>query len=248
VKKGILFFTTKPKTKTTTIKKTKTIKTMLWVNAFNILFAFAMRRFNEMHVDESHHIGHSMQVLHHANRILAEEMKIHPRMQPLLASQTLVIFAAAVTHDTLDHKYCKDTSMQETSLHQLHDLLTHNLSMDANDVDATLHIIDGMSFSKCRQVGYPKNLGTYTVAFHVVREADLLAAYDIDRAMLYHLHTQKGSTLAEAYVSAKRVFLDRIAKQYRDGWLQTHYAKRVAPTLHRRSVMRLLHWRRMLRN
>ena len=220
---------------------------MHWVTAFNILFAFVLRRFGEMHVDESHHAGHSMQVLHHANRILAEEMKCRPRMRTLLDSQSLVIFAAAVAHDTLDHKYCKDESVKETSLHQLHDLLTHNLSMDARDVDATLHIIDGMSFSKCRQVGFPTNLGTYTVAFHIVREADLLAAYDIDRAMLFHLHTQPGSTLAEAYLSAKRVFLDRIAKQYRDGWLQTQYAKRVAPTLHRRSVMRLLQWRRLLR-
>jgi len=38
--------------------------------------------------------------------------------------------------------------------------------------------------------GYP-NLGEYQLAYHIVREADLLSAYDIDRCIIYGMMVKK---------------------------------------------------------
>jgi hypothetical protein len=57
----------------------------------------------------------------------------------------------------------------------------------SNELDVIGEIIGAMSYSKVKSNGYPK-LGEYQLAYHIVREADLLAAYDIDRSIIYSMY------------------------------------------------------------
>ena len=53
-------------------------------------------------------------------------------------------------------------------------------------MDVIGDIIGSMSYSKVKKNGFPE-LGDYQTEYNIVREADLLAAYDIDRAIIYRI-------------------------------------------------------------
>jgi len=59
--------------------------------------------------------------------------------------------------------------------------------MSSSDLEIIGKIIGTMSYSKVKANGYPE-LGEYQLAYHIVREADLLAAYDIDRCIIYTMY------------------------------------------------------------
>ena len=46
-----------------------------------------------------------------------------------------------------------------------------------------------MSYSKVKVHGYPE-LGDYQLAYHIVRESDLLTAYNIPRSIVYNCKPQ----------------------------------------------------------
>ena len=43
-----------------------------------------------------------------------------------------------------------------------------------------------MSYSKVNKNGFPE-LGNYQLCYNIVREADLLASYNIDRCIIYQM-------------------------------------------------------------
>ena len=203
------------------------------------LFQFVIAVSSRLNIDESHGLGHSMRVFHFADKIAREEARL-VQNPALFLEQRLIIQAAAILHDTCDKKYRNE----EEGLIEVGDFL--KTKMEKDQVDATIDIIRHMSYSTVKKHGMP-DLGEYQTAYNVVREADLLDAYDFDRSMIYHmLHNDKD--LKDAYKNAVELFDNRVLKHEDDGLLLTHYAKREHPVLSQVAIMRIYHWRKVLRS
>jgi HD superfamily phosphodiesterase len=202
------------------------------------LFQFVIAVSAKYKIDESHSLGHSMRVFQYADKIAREEAIWTPNPTNFV-EQTPIIHAAAILHDTCDKKYRNE----QEGLAEISEFLKPRMPED--QVNATVEIIRHMSYSKVKQCGMP-DLGKYQAAFNAVREADLLDAYDFDRSLIYHMmHNEKG--LKEAYENAILLFETRVLKHEDDGLLTTRYAKREHQTLSQVAIMRMYHWRRVLK-
>ena len=203
----------------------------------NELFQFVLAISKKHNIDESHSLGHSMRVFQFAERIAREEVK-YVQNPGTLIEQHSVIQAAAILHDTCDRKY----RVVADGLSEIGELLSPLMPLDK--IDATLHIINSMSYSKIQANGMPY-MGEYRTAFNVVREADLLDAYDFDRSMIYHMH-HNGQPLQESYEDACELFETRVLKHADDGLLVTRYAMNQHEILSQKAIMRMYHWKRVL--
>jgi len=150
-----------------------------------------------------------------------------------------IIHAAAILHDTCDKKYRNEAE----GILEIRDLLLP--IMPVSQITTTLSIIETMSYSKVKANGMP-NLGKYNTAYNVVREADLLDAYDFDRSMIYHMH-RNGKTAEDAYKDAHDLFEKRVLRHEVDGYLKTKYAMEMHPVLSKNAVVRMGHWRKTLK-
>jgi HD superfamily phosphodiesterase len=203
----------------------------------NEIFQFVLAISKKHDIDESHSLGHSMRVFQFAERIAREEVKYVQNPEVLIAQHS-VIQAASILHDTCDRKY----RVVSDGLSEIGELLSPLMPLEK--VDATLRIIDNMSYSKIKAKGMPY-LGEYQTAFNIVREADLLDAYDFDRSMIYHMQ-RNGKTLQESYEDACELFENRVLKHADDGLLVTRYAMNQYETLSQKAIMRMYHWKRVL--
>jgi hypothetical protein len=190
-------------------------------------------------IDESHGIIHSMNVLHYANNIYQHESIKYPELK----KQENIIYIASVLHDMCDKKYVNESYAIQEIDRCLKDL--DNTDITQNDIDVSKKIMQTMSYSTVKKFGYP-DLKEYQRAYHIVREADLLSAYDFDRSMIYHIR-KNNSSLPEAYDNACAIFKTRILRHNIDGLFTTEYAQRKSVILHHQSVKRMLTWRRFLK-
>ena len=102
------------------------------------------------------------------------------------------------------------------------------------------NIIGTMSYSKVKANGYPK-MGEYQLAYHIVREADLLAAYDIDRCIMYDMY-RNNSDYFDALQEAFKLFEKRVFRMRRQRLFTTSYAKRESLQLHKKAKKRFLYF------
>jgi ribonuclease BN (tRNA processing enzyme) len=126
------------------------------------------------------------------------------------------------------------------------------------ELDITKRIINTMSYSKVKKQGFPE-LHEYQMAYHVVREADLLAAYDFDRCMLYNIHMQTKSTInnptpinndikiLDAFNNASELFQNRVLKHNHDNLFITNYSKHNYLPLHIDAIKRINTWKNILK-
>ena len=203
----------------------------------NKLFQFVIAISSKHNIDESHSLGHSMRVFQFAEQIAREEM-LFLKNPTVLAKQNTVIQAASILHDTCDKKYRNEGE----GLLEVRDLLGPLMSVD--QVTATLSIIEHMSYSKVKKNGMP-NLGEYQTAFNVVREADLMDAYDFDRSMIYHMQ-RDGRSIEEAYLNAQNLFEKRVFRHADDGLLFTQYAINHHQPFSQNALARMHHWRSVM--
>jgi len=204
----------------------------------NELFQFVLAVSSRHNIDESHSIGHSMRVFQFAEQIAREESRWVHNPATLIDNRD-VIHAAAILHDTCDKKY-RDESV---ALSELREFLLPKMTEEK--VNATLDIIGTMSYSTVKKHGMPK-LGKYQTAYNVVREADLLDAYDFDRSMIYHM-SKNGKSLEESYLDACKLFEDRVLRHHEDGLFFTRYALREHKILAQNAIVRMHYWRRVLK-
>jgi len=168
--------------------------------AFRCVIEFT-RRYN---IDESHAIKHSMEVKRFAEQIYESEVAKNPQLE----SQKNIIIASAILHDMCDHKYVSDEAAVIGEMREyMRDWFT-----DA-EFDVIRSIISTMSYSKVMKVGFP-TLHEFQTAYHIVREADLLASYDIDRCIIFGMIVEKLS-YTTASERAKVLFANRVMR-YRD--------------------------------
>jgi hypothetical protein len=109
--------------------------------------------------------------------------------------------------------------------------------LSEEELKVVCNIISTMSYSTVKKNGYP-DLGIYQKAYHIVREADLLAAYDIPRCIIYKINKFNYSYL-EALVEMKLIFENRILQYINDNLFITEYSKKKAIILHEKCLTEL---------
>jgi len=197
------------------------------VNLINIGFKYVVDTSQLYKIDESHAVKHSMEVYRLAKKIYESEVKNNPYLE----KQKEIIYMASIGHDMCDKKYMNE---KEGILRYQTHLSEY---MIPSDLEKMAQIIGTMSYSKVKVNGYP-NLGEYQLAYHIVREADLLAAYDIDRCIMYRMYNNSHNniTYSEALVEALDLFDYRVFKMRKDKLFVTNYAKMESLKLHRKAL------------
>jgi HD superfamily phosphodiesterase len=186
-------------------------------------------------IDESHGLTHSMNVLNHAHNIYKNELYKYPPIQ----EYERIIYTSAIVHDMCDKKYMnQDEGIKEIE-YFLQDKLTYE------ELDVTKQIISTMSYSTVKKNGFP-SLGIYQHAYHIVREADLLSAYDFDRCMIYNMN-KKQSNFEEAFADSYNLFQNRVLQHNKDGLLLTDYSIRKSQILENKALSRIENWRKILK-
>ena len=186
----------------------------------NHAFHYVVQTSQKYNIDESHALKHSMDVLHFSNQIYQNELMLNP----LLNSQKEIIFVSSILHDMCDKKYMNEQfGIQEMCAYMQN-------YVEEPKLNVVSEIISTMSYSKVKKYGYPE-LGMYQNAYHIVREADLLAAYDLDRCIIYQMMHEKYS-YTESLQVAIDLFHTRILRYIEDDLFVTDYSKKKAAELH----------------
>lgn len=175
-------------------------------------------------IDESHSLKHSMDVFNIANKIYESELEYNP----FLEKQKEVIFTSAIIHDTCDKKYMTET----VGLGLIKNYFVDYMS--GSNLETVCNIVSTMSYSKVKMFGYP-DLGEYQLAYHIVREADLLASYDIDRCIIYGMYKENLS-YADALNRAINLFKKRVFLYRNEDMFITEYSKRESFFLHNNAI------------
>jgi hypothetical protein len=102
-----------------------------------------------------------------------------------------------------------------------------------------------MSYSYVKKNGFP-NLGEYQHAYHIVREADLLTAYDFDRCMIYKIHLCNDN-IDDAFEDAMYLFENRVLQHNNDKLFLTDYSLSKSRELHKYSLERIQNWKQILK-
>jgi HD superfamily phosphodiesterase len=202
------------------------------------LFQFVLLTTKKYSIDESHGLSHSMNVLHFANNIYNDEVEKLPDIK----YQEKVIYVSAILHDMCDKKYMN----QESGIYEISNFLGETNKITASEIKAINNIIGTMSYSTVKKNGFP-DLYEYQPAYHIVREADLLSAYDFDRCMIYNMNMQNGNINA-AFDNASKLFETRVFKHKEDGLLLTDYALQQDFSLKQIAKTRINAWRNLLNN
>jgi hypothetical protein len=132
---------------------------------------------------------------------------------------------------------------EEEGLSRINDFLDSHISEDETKVVTS--IINTMSYSKVKASGFP-DLGIYQKAYHVVREADLLSAYDFDRCIIYDMKVNN-KPFDESFYRAEELFKNRVFKHAEDGLFTTEYAKIYHPILHSQAINRINDWKNIIK-
>ena len=193
------------------------------INIINLSFKYVVDTSQLYKIDESHALKHSMEVYGYAKKIYESEIENNP----FLEKQREIIFTASIGHDMCDKKYMDEKEGILRYQNYLSDYLR------PNELDIMGKIIGTMSYSKVKVNGYP-DLGEYQLAYNIVREADLLSAYDIDRCVMYKMHCNN-CTYTEALKDALHLFDYRVFKMRKDNLFVTPYSIKESLKLHRKA-------------
>jgi len=188
-------------------------------------FQFIIETSVKYNIDESHALKHSMQVLNFAKDIYSKEILKFPD----LIRHKDIIYISALLHDMCDKKYVED---EYNSLQRLKDYMC--IYVAENKLDVIVSIIATMSYSKVKNDGYPL-LGEYMKAYHIVREADLLAAYDTERCIIYAMMKERRK-YSDAVERCINLFNVRVLKYISDDLFTTEYGITKARELHENAI------------
>ena len=125
----------------------------------NKLFNYVIMTCNKYKIDESHGLGHSMNVLYYTDEIINSESK----KNVYILEQKNIIHTSAILHDMCDNKYINE----KEGIESIKTLLKDELNDE--EINVIRDIITLMSYSKVKINGFP-NLGKYQLAYHIVRE------------------------------------------------------------------------------
>lgn len=145
---------------------------------YNLIFNFIKSTCRNYSLDESHGLKHSMEVFQYAQQITnCEKTNL-----PYIKNQEHIIYTSALLHDMCDKKYMDEM----IGIGNIKNFIKNDLHYNNEDNDIICEIISTMSYSKVKKDGFPE-LKEYQHAYNIVRESDLLSAYDIDRCIIYNM-------------------------------------------------------------
>ena len=196
-------------------------------NVINAAFQYVINTSKKYNIDESHALKHSMDVFHYANKIVLSELPNNK----FLDHQTDIISASAIIHDMCDKKYLNENQ----GVCELNSFLKDY--MTSHQCEMVTNIVSTMSYSTVKKNGYP-DMGAYQLAYHIVREADLLTAYDVDRCIIYGMMREKMS-YTNAVQRAFRLFENRVLKYRSDNLFTTEYSKQQSLILHNKCLQNI---------
>jgi len=200
------------------------MKVMNFVNLINQAFRFVIQTSQEFNIDESHSLKHSLEVFNNANTIYESEVIKFPQLE----KHREIISLASIVHDMCDKKYMNE----DHGIAYMNKYMKEYISPE--ELEIVSHIIKTMSYSKVKINGYP-DFGEHQLAYHIVREADLLAAYDLDRCIIYRMMQSKFN-YTDALFESKNLFENRILNYRKDNLFITNYSKNKSLLLHRKAV------------
>jgi len=201
------------------------------------LFQFVFYITGKYSIDESHGLSHSMNTLYYSNQIFNSEVETYPDMK----KYERLIYVSAVVHDMCDKKYMNETE----GIKEVESFLNEkDVSLEKFEIETVKKIISTMSYSTVKKNGFP-DLGEYQKAYHIVREADLLTAYDFDRSMIYHMCVNKAN-LKDSFLNAEDIFKKRVLMHNRDKLFITPYSNFESRKLHMKAIQRMEYWKNML--
>ena len=193
------------------------------VSLVNRAFQFVIISSEKYHIDESHAVRHSLDVYHYASQIYNSELP----NQPFLTEHQPVIYASAILHDMCDKKYIDEAY----GLREIREYMKDYMKIE--HLNAMSNIISTMSYSKVKRCGFP-DLGDYQMAYHIAREADLLAGYDVTRSFIYQLMHERYK-YSESLESVDELFDKRIFRYLPDKLFITDFSNQKALELHRQA-------------
>ena len=197
------------------------------IPSLNHAFNYVILTSKNHNIDESHALKHSMETLHFAKKIYNHEIHNYP----FIKSQQDVIFLSAILHDMCDKKYMDENEGLQNIIKNISNIVPDKKIGIISDIIST------MSYSKVKKVGYP-NLHDYQIAYHIVRESDLLAAYDIDRCIIFALTVEK-LPYTDAVTRAISLFDDRVLKYRDDNLFYTETSKILSEQLHKNTLAQI---------
>jgi len=200
------------------------MKVMNFVNLINEAFRFVIQTSNEFNIDESHALKHSLEVFNFANAIYESEVIKFPQLE----KQREIISLASIVHDMCDKKYMNEDYGVANMNKYMKNFISHE------DLEIVSNIIKTMSYSKVKKNGYP-DFGEYQLAYNIVREADLLAGYDLDRCIIYRMMCHS-TNYTDALVESKNLFETRVLNYRKDKLFVTSYSKNKSLLLHRKAL------------
>jgi primase-polymerase (primpol)-like protein len=185
-------------------------------------------------IDESHGLKHSLQVMHYAETLWNLESST---FSSTFSSNNMkdVVLLSACLHDMCDKKYMNEADGLEYLDREM------ALFVPPETRKPVLDIVSTLSYSKVKKRGFP-SLGDYQLAYHVVREADLLAAYDVDRCIIYSLIMEK-STYEQAVIRCINQFEQRMLRHMEDRLFVTSSGIEMAKQLHIEAEKRIQEFR-----
>lgn len=197
------------------------------INLINYAFQFVIDTSIKYNIDESHSLKHSMEVFELAK--LNYDIEI--QKNPFLSNQREIIYMAAIGHDMCDKKYMDE----KEGILQFQNYLSEFIS--PNDLEIMGKIIATMSYSKVKVNGFP-DLGEYQLAYHIVRESDLLASYDIDRCIMYNMYKEK-TNYYDSLVYAVGLFSTRVFTIRKNKLFTTEFGKKESLKLHKKAKIQI---------
>ena len=221
------------------------------------LFNFVIITSKQFKIDESHGLSHSMNVLNFSNQLYNSEITKNPHLK----DHKKIIYSSAILHDMCDKKYmCEKEGFERISKYFVNDYTKKELG----DMEK---IIRTMSYSTVKKNGFPTDLGKLYLPYHIVREADLLAAYDFDRCMIYNLYLTNNNlvkntnldnfvnfennidfsnNLIETFDDATKLFVRRVFAHNDDKLFITKSGKELSLQLENLSRSRINDWENIL--
>lgn len=199
------------------------------------LFSFIIMIINKLKIDESHGLLHSMEVLNNAHEIYESELKKNP---DIIKYENIIYISAAI-HDMCDKKYIKE----EDIIKEIEVFLEQEISKE--DCEIIIKIITTMSYSTVKKNGFPI-LYDKQIAYHIVREADLLASLNFDRCISYKM-LKLDSNIYEAFNDANNLFNERMFRHSIDNLYITDYSKNKDLILQNIAHTRINNWKKILK-
>lgn len=195
---------------------------------YKLIYNFILNRCIKLSIDESHAVKHSMDVLKYSQKIYNEELLLFPELE----KQKKIIYTSAMLHDMCDSKYMDVNK----GLNDIKEFI-ETINYEKNEIDIILKIIGTMSYSKVKKNGYP-DLKEYQKSYHIVREADLLCGYDVERCIVYGM-IGRDMDYEESVIGTKELYDIRMAKQIEDNLFTTQFGLREAKKLDAENRIRL---------